>query len=234
MFIEALGGGGIFAVALLYFGAFNFAGQSFWHNPGWEVVGGVLHTAALGMIPLASYGLLKFLGRWDESLSFHSLFEQVQSQFVFLELSTILVGCGIVYFVRFSFLVAPIAMSLWFLSVRYIFGSNLLLLELNLTIIHVSDGYKSHDLQRETYDETARRSIHRFWSLCIGHGILGRLCSRTHGLFVLALLIWMPSIFWRIRPARASSLFGTLCIPLCLICASLTLFCSFIRTLKQL
>lgn len=102
----------------MYFVGFVAVGQSFWHSAGWEIVGGVLHVAGLGIVPLASYSLLKFLGRWDESLTFHDLFEQVQAQFVLLELATVAVGCVMVYFVRFSFLVAPIAVSLWLLSVR--------------------------------------------------------------------------------------------------------------------
>src|ERR1044071_10225714 len=63
---EALGGGGIFGIALVYAVCFIFAGRWLWDRLGQRVAGGLLFTMAVGMTPLATYGILRQFNLWPQ------------------------------------------------------------------------------------------------------------------------------------------------------------------------
>lgn len=115
---EALGGGGIFAIALAYAASFVLAGRLLWDRLGLRVAGGLLFTMAVGMTPLVTYGFLRQFGLWPQGdpgayAGFHVW---IKGSWIALELATILAGAIMLRFRRFAFLAAPIAFALWYLS----------------------------------------------------------------------------------------------------------------------
>jgi len=115
---EGLGGAGIFTVALCYAICFVLAGRMLWDKLGLRVPGGLLFTMAVGMTPLATYGILRQFNLWPQQdpgayAGFHVW---INGSWITLEIATILAGVIMLRFRRFPFLTAPIAFALWYMS----------------------------------------------------------------------------------------------------------------------
>jgi len=115
---EAFGGAGIFVIATVYASAFVWAGRFVWDRLGIRIPGGLLFTMAVGMTPLATYGLLRQFGWWPQRDpgSYSGFHVWVNGSWIALELATILAGLIMLRFRRFAFLSAPVAVALWYLS----------------------------------------------------------------------------------------------------------------------
>jgi hypothetical protein len=116
---EKLGGAGLFVIALAYAVAFTLAGRRLWHVDGLHVPGGLLVTVAVCMTPLAVYGLQEALGLWPDGNhpgSYRSYHVWVKSCWIVMELATVAACLVALRFFPFPFLTAPMAFSLWYLS----------------------------------------------------------------------------------------------------------------------
>jgi hypothetical protein len=115
---ERFGGGGIFLIATIYGVCFVFAGKVLWAKPGLRIPGGLLYTMAVSMTPLAIYGLERFTGIWPQGDPgvYHGYHVWVKGSWLLMEVATIIAGLAALRFVRFPFLTAPIAFSLWYIS----------------------------------------------------------------------------------------------------------------------
>lgn len=115
-----LGGGALAAIALVYALLFTLAGDRLWRR-GLRVPGGLLITVAVTMAPLFVYGVQEAFG-WlsatgpDHYRGFYEFCRWTRGSGVPMELATIAAGLTALRFYRFPFLVAPIAVALWFLS----------------------------------------------------------------------------------------------------------------------
>ena len=115
---ESFGGGGLFAIACFYALGFVMAGKRLYFQQNLKVPGGLLFTMAVGMTPLAIYGLQRWTGFWLQGdpgvyRDFHTW---IKGSWFLMEVGTILAGLVALKFVRFPFLTAPIAFCLWYLS----------------------------------------------------------------------------------------------------------------------
>ena len=117
---EAFGGEGIFFIAGVYALVFAAAGWKLWTHPqpNLRTPGGLLVTLAVGMMPLAIYGLERWFNWWPQNdpgdyANFHPY---VNGSWIVMELGAVLAGAIALRFVRFPFLAAPVAFALWFLS----------------------------------------------------------------------------------------------------------------------
>lgn len=115
---EALGGSGIFAIASIYAGCFSLAGWTLWQRKVFQIPGGLLVTIAVGMVPLAIYGLERWLGFWPQGApgSYRDYHVYIKGSWIVMEVATVVAGVIALRFVRFPFLTAPIAFSLWYMS----------------------------------------------------------------------------------------------------------------------
>jgi hypothetical protein len=115
---ENLGGAGIFVVAAIYGVCFSLAGRTLWQQKSFQIPGGLLCTIAVCMTPLAIYGLEKWTGFWPQDTpgSYRDYHVYVKGSWIIMELGTILAGAVALRFIRFPFLTAPIAFSLWYMS----------------------------------------------------------------------------------------------------------------------
>ena len=115
---EAFHGGGIFLLAVLYAVLFAIAGQNLWSQENLQVPGGLLVTMAVCMAPLAIYGLEMSLGVWPQGDPGHysGFHFWVKGSWFFMEVGTILAGLIALKFIPFALLSAPIAFTLWYMS----------------------------------------------------------------------------------------------------------------------
>jgi len=115
---EQLGGFGLFAIALAYAAAFVLTGRTLWDRQHLIVPGGLLYTMAVCMTPLAVYGLERALGMWPQGDPgvYRGYHEWVKGSWLLMELGTIVAGVVALRLRRFPFLTAPIAFSLWYMS----------------------------------------------------------------------------------------------------------------------
>jgi hypothetical protein len=114
-----LGGGALAAIAVVYAGILTTAGDRLWRR-GLMIPGGLLLTIAVTMAPLFVYGVQHALG-WAgaRQRDFRDLYEfcrMARGSWVPVELATIVAGLVGLRFYRFPFLVAPVAVALWALS----------------------------------------------------------------------------------------------------------------------
>jgi hypothetical protein len=114
-----LGGGALATIALVYAVILAAAGDRLWRR-GLMIPGGLLITIAVTMAPLFVYGVQHALGWADvPRRGFRDLYEfcrMVRGSWVPVEIATVAAGLVALRAYRFPFLVAPVAVALWALS----------------------------------------------------------------------------------------------------------------------
>ncbi|MEH1891924.1 MAG: DUF2157 domain-containing protein [Nostoc sp.] len=115
---ESFGGGGIFLLASIYAFCFVIMGRRLWFDQNLKVPGGLLFTIAVCMTPLAIYGLQRWTGFWIQTDpgTYRDYYHWIKGSWFFMEVGTIIAALVALKFVRFPFLTAPIAFSLYFIS----------------------------------------------------------------------------------------------------------------------
>jgi len=115
---EAFGGWGIFFIALLYFGvAWKLAGR--FERQGLPVPSGIMGALCIVLVPLATWGLQHALGFWvdaahaDQYRDYHLA---IDWRWITLELATLAAGSLMLWRWRAPFMLMPIAVTLWYLS----------------------------------------------------------------------------------------------------------------------
>ncbi len=113
---DSFGGIGIFALSIIYMLAFSIFGRKLFTKSEYKIPAGLLFTIVICITPLAIFGLLKHLGIWDTDTNYGDFYIWIKGKWVILEVATIVVGLIIFKFIKFPFIIAPIAFALWFLS----------------------------------------------------------------------------------------------------------------------
>jgi len=115
---ERFGGGGIFLISAIYAICFALAGRTLWFQQNLKVPGGLLYTMAVCMTPLAIYGLERLTGIWPQGDpgKYQGYYIWVKGSWFLMEVGTIIASSAALRFIRFPFLTAPIAFSLWYMS----------------------------------------------------------------------------------------------------------------------
>ncbi|OYD91763.1 DUF2157 domain-containing protein [Nostoc sp. 'Peltigera membranacea cyanobiont' 213] len=115
---ESFGGSGIFLLASIYALCFVLAGSNLWWRQEMKIPGGLLFTIAVSLTPLAIYGLQRTTGFWTQGDpgTYQDFYLWIKGSWFLMELGTIIAGLVAINFVRFPFLTAPIAFSLYFMS----------------------------------------------------------------------------------------------------------------------
>ncbi|MGI9419027.1 MAG: hypothetical protein ACR2RA_14455 [Geminicoccaceae bacterium] len=122
------GGQALSITAVLYALLFTVLGHGLWQR-GLRVPGGLCVTVAVTMAPLFVFGVQEMLGWWmhDDPGSYRDFYHWIKASWLPMEAATIAAGVIALAFFRFPFLVAPIAVALWFMSmdlVPWIFGED--------------------------------------------------------------------------------------------------------------
>lgn len=113
-----IGDAALLAVALAYITFLTFAGLMM-QRRGQLIPGGVLAAVAVSIVPLAVFALERLTGLWpldDSQGDFHNYYRYVQGGWLLMEVATVCAGLLMLRLIPFPFIVMPIAVALWFMS----------------------------------------------------------------------------------------------------------------------
>jgi hypothetical protein len=114
---NALGLSGVCITVIIYM--IGMSSLGLWlRRKGFLVGGGLLITVAVSLTPLVTYTIEKMSGFWpaQDPGSYSDFYPLIHASWIGMELATIVVAIIVLWFVRFSFLTAPMAYCFWFLS----------------------------------------------------------------------------------------------------------------------
>lgn len=112
---ESFGGWGLFAIAVAYAVAALLLTELLTRR-ALPVPAGITATFALALAPLAVYGLQAAHGLWDDARVYREYHTHVDWRWVVMELATLLAGALLLWRYRFPFLLMPVAVTLWYMS----------------------------------------------------------------------------------------------------------------------
>ena len=112
---ESFGGWGIFFISLAYAGVgLKLAG--IFQGKGHAIPAGICTTFAVALTPLATYGLQQALGLWPDESVYREYHKYIKWHWLYMEFATLTVGLIVAWRYRYPFLVMPIAVTLWYMS----------------------------------------------------------------------------------------------------------------------
>ena len=113
---ERFGGWGLFAIAVTYAGAGLWLTEYFLNRRGLPIPAGITAAFVVALTPLAVYGLQIALGWWPEGAFFRSYHTRIDWRWLFMEFATLASGAIMLWRYRLPFLVMPVAVTLWYIS----------------------------------------------------------------------------------------------------------------------
>lgn len=112
---ESFGGAGIVFISLLYAGVGLTLTNRFATN-NLAIPAGICATFVVCLTPLAIYGLQQWLGLWPDNTHYQDYHRQVRAYWLYMELATLAVGIMVAWRYKYPFLVMPVAVTLWYLT----------------------------------------------------------------------------------------------------------------------
>ncbi|SNS18841.1 DUF2157 domain-containing protein [Pseudomonas segetis] len=113
-----IGEGALLLFSAAYMLFFTLCGRSMWQR-GQQIPGGLLGAVAVSMTPLLIFALQHLMGWWpqDDGLgNYDAYYRYVQGSWLVMEAGTLVVGLLMLRLLPFPFIVMPIALALWFMS----------------------------------------------------------------------------------------------------------------------
>ncbi len=112
---ELYGGGWILMLSIFY-ALLGIALVHKFNNEGYIIPAGVCATFVIFLVPLAIYGFQKLMGWWPSDSAYQDYYRYTKWNWIYMELSTIAVGVIMAWFYRYPFMIMPISITLWCLS----------------------------------------------------------------------------------------------------------------------
>jgi len=112
---ETFGGWGIFFLSILY-GIVGLGLTSVFKTKNLAIPAGICATFVVCLVPLAIYGLQKGMGWWPDDSVYRDYHAYIQWHWIYMELGTLAVGVILAWIYRYPFMVMPIAVTLWYMS----------------------------------------------------------------------------------------------------------------------
>jgi len=122
---ESFGGWGLFFIALAYAAAGLWLTEFFLNRSRLPIPAGITATFVVVLIPLAVYGLQVALGWWAEGKVLREYHTLIDWRWMLMELATLAGGAVMLWRYHLPFLVMPIAVTLWYMSMDltpFLFG----------------------------------------------------------------------------------------------------------------
>ncbi len=113
---ERFGGWGLFFIALAYAGAGLWLTEFFLNRKNLPLPAGITAAFVVVLIPLAVYGLQAALGWWAEGKVYREYHTHIDWRWMFMEFATLAGGVVMLWRYRLPFMVMPIAVTLWYMS----------------------------------------------------------------------------------------------------------------------
>jgi len=112
---ESFGGWGIFFISLAYAGIGLQLSDRF-RRHGHAIPAGICATFTVALVPLAIYGLQQALGTWPDDSVYREYHYFIKWHWIYMELGTLAAGLIVAWRYRYPFLIMPIAVTLWYMS----------------------------------------------------------------------------------------------------------------------
>jgi len=115
---ERIGAAALLATALAYCAA-ALALAAWFERRTLAIPAGIMATLAIVTVPLAVYAVQHLLGLWPESkpgASYRDYHYLIDWRWIVMELATLAAGAVVLRHFRYPFLLMPIAVTLWYLS----------------------------------------------------------------------------------------------------------------------
>ena len=113
---ERFGGWGLFGIALAYAGAGIWLTEFFLGRRRLPIPAGLTAAFVVVLTPLAVYGAQAGLGWWPEGRVYREYHTYVDWRWMFMEMATLAVGAVMLWRYRLPFLLMPISITLWYMS----------------------------------------------------------------------------------------------------------------------
>lgn len=121
---ESFGGWGLFFIALGYAGIGLWLTQYFLARR-LPIPAGILAAFVVALTPLAIYGLQHGLGYWPAGKTYQQYHVHIDWRWMLMEFATLATGAIMLWRFRLPFLVMPVAVTLWYMSMDltpFLFG----------------------------------------------------------------------------------------------------------------
>jgi len=113
---EAFGGFAILGLSLSYALLALGLTEYFLKRKMLIIPAGIMATLVVALTPLAVYGLQDVLGFWANESHYRDFHRYIDWRWILMELSTLVVGVIMLWRYRFPFLMMPVAVILWYMS----------------------------------------------------------------------------------------------------------------------
>lgn len=112
---ERFGGAGILAIAILY-GIFGLSLTEALRRKRYHIPAGICGTFVIALTPIAICGLQQAMGWWPDATPYRDYHRYIRWHWIFMELGTLSVGAIMSWKYRYPFLLMPIAVTFWYMS----------------------------------------------------------------------------------------------------------------------
>lgn len=113
---ESFGGWGLLLIALVYAAAGLWLTEFFLHRPALRIPAGITATFVVVLTPLAVFGFQAGMGWWTGDHEYRDYHRYIDWSWLFMELATLATGAIMLWRYRLPFLVMPVAVTLWYMS----------------------------------------------------------------------------------------------------------------------
>jgi hypothetical protein len=124
---NSLGGWGGFVTAICYLVLFLALTHWFLEGKRLSIPAGIMATLAVVMVPLAIFFAQMALGYWDAAKAYRDFHVYIDGRWLMMEFGTLAAGAILLWRYRFPFMLMPIAVTLWYMSmdiVPILFGAS--------------------------------------------------------------------------------------------------------------
>ncbi|MDI1351857.1 MAG: DUF2157 domain-containing protein [bacterium] len=83
---------------------------------GYDIPAGICATFTICLTPLAIYAFQKIMGWWPDDSTYHDYHTYIKWNWIFMELGTLASGAILAWIYRYPFMIMPIAVTLWYMS----------------------------------------------------------------------------------------------------------------------
>ena len=113
---EQFGGWAILLLSLVYAAIGLGLCEYFQKQKHLAIPAGIMATFVVVLTPLAVFGIQDILGYWSDSTHYHDFHRYIDWRWIIMELATLASGAIMVWRYRYPFLLMPVAVTLWYMS----------------------------------------------------------------------------------------------------------------------
>jgi hypothetical protein len=113
---ESFGGKGVFFISAAYMALGLALTHYFLYQKNLVIPAGITAAFTVALTPLAVYGLQHMFGLWADGYNYRDYHVYIDWRWIVMEISTLVVGAIMLWRYRLPFMVMPVAVTLWYMS----------------------------------------------------------------------------------------------------------------------